>query len=509
MPDDHTANGISPRPPAGEGPEASAAQTSPRPLAGEGPGVRAAGHRTGPNPYVQVALTYLRRPLASLIGRIFSVAVVLLLIMLFLARRPVNRPGFGPPDLIPFLFLFGYLATHAKGQFADPRAHLMPGFRRVHATVAAVLALVVAVILPAMLTHVQGWHSIGFLATVVLLFGTVLWVAVKNATWTGFGMVAVWLAFFITEPGQACVAGFMSGHFEPLALAFLGLGSLITLLAGMQLIRLNEDMPAYYTRMRWDDWDWNRKSGQGWSDRGRLLPGLSDWISERQMARLTRLARRAPASWWSRTCRWQAGMVAGWSFWFWILGTLIYVHAISALIAPPIAPLPMIGVTALVLNFVPAIASVGMFNLRAFKLGHEASLPVARKSYLRQLGAAAALNHCQLWGGVAVALVLWWLLVGPRPFPRAMLASVLALSAAFQVGVFGVLVWTARYRSRIFGVLGLMALVLAIQLFHMWWSMLLPGPLPYKVECLAAIMTLLGLLMIGDAYRRWLVTDFD
>ena len=38
---------------------------------------------------------------------------------------------------------------------------------------------------------------------------------------------------------------------------------------------------------------------------------------------------------------------------------------------------------------------------------------------------------------------------GPQPFPLAMLAGVLALSAAFQVAVFGVVVWTARYRSRV------------------------------------------------------------
>jgi hypothetical protein len=204
-------------------------------------------------------------------------------------------------------------------------------------------------------------------------------------------------------------------------------------------------------------------------------------------------------------------MVAGWSLWFWIVGALIYVHAISALtsMAPPGAREPMIGITAFVLNFAPAMASVGIFNWRAFKLGHEASLPVARKSYLRQLGAAAALSHFQLWGGMAVALMLWWLLAGPRPFPRAMLAGVLALSAAFQVGVFGVMVWTARYRSMILGVLGLMVLFPATQLFAMWWSMLLPEQVPQETMWLAGIMTMLGLLMIGDAYRRWLVTDFD
>ncbi len=71
-----------------------------------------------------------------------------------------------------FFSLFGFLAIHIKGQFADSRAHLTPGFRRVHATVAAIAALIFAVVLPAVLTCFMGWHSVGFVAVVTLLFGT-------------------------------------------------------------------------------------------------------------------------------------------------------------------------------------------------------------------------------------------------------------------------------------------------------------------------------------------------
>ena len=109
----------------------------------------------------------------------------------------------------------------------------------------------------------------------------------------------------------------------------------------------------------------------------------------------------------------------------------------------------MMGITSLVLTFMPAmIAAVGVLQWRTFKLRHESLLPVERKSYIRQLGTAAALSHFQLWAGMSVALVIWWLLIGPRPLQLALFGGVLAFSAAFQVAVFGVAVWMARYRSR-------------------------------------------------------------
>ena len=209
-----------------------------------------------------------------------------------------------------------------KGQFVNSRAHLMPGYRRVHATVAAVAALIVAGVLPLALSWFMGWNCIGFVAVVTLLFGPILWVIVNDATWTVFAILLGWSAFCSTQSGPAWFRELLAGQIEPQAAAILVLGILITLLAGIQLVRLREDKLTYDSTLRWD-WDWSQKTRQGWSDQGRFLPGLRDWIREREMARLARLARQASDSWWSRICRWQVGMVAGWSLWFWILGVLI------------------------------------------------------------------------------------------------------------------------------------------------------------------------------------------
>ena len=54
--------------------------------------------------------------------------------------------------LLVLMMPFSWLAIHMKAQFADSRAHLMPGFRRGHAIVAAAAVLIVVVLLPTLLT---------------------------------------------------------------------------------------------------------------------------------------------------------------------------------------------------------------------------------------------------------------------------------------------------------------------------------------------------------------------
>ena len=111
-----------------------------------------------------------------------------------------------------------------KGQFVDSRARLTPGFRRVHATIAAAVTLIVAVVLPTGLSWFMGWHCLGFVAVMMLLFGTILWVIVKDATWTLFAMMLGWSAFCSTESGPAWFRELLSGQIESQAVAVLVLG---------------------------------------------------------------------------------------------------------------------------------------------------------------------------------------------------------------------------------------------------------------------------------------------
>jgi hypothetical protein len=171
---------------------------------------------------------------------------------------------------------------------------------------------------------------------------------------------------------------------------------------------------------------------------------------------------------------------------------------------------PTIGTMSFALTVLPAtIATVGVLQWRTFKLRYELSLPVERKSYLRQLVTAAALSHVGLWGGMSVALVLWWLLNAPQPLPIAKLFDVLAFSAAFQIVFFGVAVWIARYRSMALVGVVVAVLVGAGQAWHMEGSMSSHGLLPHMALWIAGVTAVLGLLITGDAYRRWLAADID
>ena len=458
------------------------------------------------NPYVQVAMTYVRRPFSSWPS---SIMFTVLLLMLVPQLRCVvlERTGeFAIQHLMFFLFLFVFYVLHVNEQFADARSHLMPGFRRPHATVAAVVALIFAVLLPAMFTWASGWHSIGFVAMTTLTLGCCLWML----SLAGFVMVAactmfvVWLVVMVTE-SEGYLQQFVSGQFEPQAIALFMLGLLMAVFAGTRLIRLHEDMPAYRTRTQWDWSGKNPMPRQAWAGEGRIFPWLWDWMAEKQIASVSRHARLASVSWWSRICRWQVGMVTGWSLGFWILCAVVNVQLVTWWITAKSFPnqSAQIGFVSMILNFLPMVATMTVIPRRTGMFGRELLMPVDRKSYIRQLGAAVALNHFQLWGGASIALALWYLLTNINPQTQhATFSGMLAFSGAFQVGAFGILVWTAQYCSRWLNALAMMSLLMAAPVFGV-------GLVTFPPVWIGGAIALAGLLITFDAYRRWLKTDFD
>ena len=243
------------------------------------------------NPYAQVALTYVRRRVSSLVGVLFSFSFIVLAVCClgFLVFGAGNHEDFYVFQLLPFALLFCYLTTHAKDQFADPRAHLMPGFRRVHGTVAAAAAIALAVLLPATLSWRLGWHSTGFTALTLLLLGSILWsVLLFSSLWP---MLSLWAGFALlsTEAGRGWARQIVSGQAEPQAVAILVLAAVMTLRGGFRLLRLNEDMREY----KWIKWD--RAHGRAEPIGEQSKPyDVAAWLTEWQMARLTRHALRGP-----------------------------------------------------------------------------------------------------------------------------------------------------------------------------------------------------------------------
>ena len=77
--------------------------------------------------------------------------------------------------LLVLLVLITLLIFHVRNQFADSRARLTPNFRRVHATVAAAIAVLLFVVLPTMLTWLADLHSVGLVALMVFVLGAILY----------------------------------------------------------------------------------------------------------------------------------------------------------------------------------------------------------------------------------------------------------------------------------------------------------------------------------------------
>lgn len=117
---------------------------SPLPL-GEGRGVRVVGIKRNTNPYAQAALTYFHCSFSS-VGAGITICAALVLLIIICSIPEEFRPLtflFVVWNLIALSALFRYV----KEQFANPRAHLMPEFRRVHATVGIVAMLIVAAVI--------------------------------------------------------------------------------------------------------------------------------------------------------------------------------------------------------------------------------------------------------------------------------------------------------------------------------------------------------------------------
>jgi hypothetical protein len=404
--------------------------------------------------------------------------------------------------LVPFAYLYWSLAVHVREQFADSRARLTPDFCRIHIAIASVAAVLCAVLLPAAFAWLIGWRPVGFAAITLLLFDAVFlaWIL-----WPA--LLAGWL-LLLTEPGRECVQQLVSGNFEYQAVGILAVGVVIALLGGIRLIRLNEDMPEYQLFNR------NLASRRvvvigSKVTRHSILLRLIFGDEDKRIANLTRHAQRASISRWSRVCRWQVGMIAGWPVVFVCL-LLLFVFCCLAWITNRATP-GSIAFAMLPATVLPAVLAAGtLVRRRKLVLPRESLMCVDRPTYLKQVGMAAALSHLQMWLGPTAIFVFMFFMVARQPLSVAV-ASVLAISALSQPWFFGLNVWLLRFRSALPCLFGWMVSfhVLMVAMFVTEGGPAREGSWRPIVFFVAAIFAVLGLVLTWDAYRRWLVTDFD
>jgi hypothetical protein len=495
-----------------------------------------------PNPYIQVALTYIRRTC-----RIVTVFVWLALGLLVIAcisafffglcrgkhefsldlvRLPLGVLLSAASSvvhdarisLVLALLLSLAAAVHIREQFVNSRARLLPRFARVHVTIGAVVIFCIAVLLPVGLASLAGCDRFGFWAIAVFISGILLWTG--SFRWMGW-LAAVVLYFCIGASSDDGVVwinhgfkGLISGQAVCTATLLLGLGALLILLAWRRLIGLHEDMLGY-GRPSQTGGKVNPPVGiQGRGRLARFLQVLKGLNEEKEVSRILRHARRSSTSSWSRTCRWQVGMATGRSLWFFALGTILAADflfwSFSNYSRWEWDPAALLSFTSLPWLILMPTVSLGQLYQRMQVIGHELLMPVTRKAYFRELGLAALLAQFQLWSAAAVATGLWWLVAARQAVPIATIIGILAFSALLQVTLFAAALWLARYPLLFPGLLVLLAvgfvpIIAAATGASAWFA-----ERPYAAWSAAvAAFAALDLILTWGAYRCWLAADFN
>jgi hypothetical protein len=158
-----------------------------------------------------------------------------------------------------------------------------------------------------------------------------------------------------------------------------------------------------------------------------------------------------------------------------------------------------------ILMLLPGIVAMYAMYQRSVRMATQLCLPVARRDYLKQLGAATALLYVEVWCILSAPVVLWCMFANPRP-DFVEVGRMLAVSLLLLVWFFGVGVWFARFRSPTsvspLSAVGLLLLLVILGVLYLVQSrsFQVPG---------AVAAAGVGVLLAGDAYRRWLITDLD
>ena len=411
------------------------------------------------------------------------------------------------------------MAIHVREQFSDSRARLIPGFARVHITVAVCAALALAVLLPAIFAWMADWSYVGFLAITVFVSSTILWAGL-------FGRMGLALAFIVFYVGVAAsddgidlikraLDNLISGRSAGVATVLFVFGATMVFLAWNRLVCFHEEMVGYDAPVQTGARG-RRTTGMNSLRKSKLLRMLEAWLNEeREMTRLVRHASKASMSGWSRVCRWQVGTITTQRAWLWslcaVLAVQLLVWTVNRWTKLDAAPLFLL--TSLCwLILVPAM-SLGQLVQRTRTVRYELFMPVERGTYLRQAGLATLLAQLQLWNAACVATLLWWLAAVRQTVGLADVTSILALSVVIQVLLFGIALWLARYRFLLW--LGIILAYPAMILMVPAVAGIVEGTSWLAdwryVACsiAVAILTMLSVIMVWAAYRRWLVADFD
>jgi hypothetical protein len=509
------SNNNSPRP-LGEGQGVRAADVGQvANLSNQGPGARAAGGSWRGNPYFQAALTYPRRLFATKLRILFVLLMTFPCVTMFSIFAQIRPRAFSDKSwvmaLVPIVWLAGLLAMHVKEQFAAPRVHLTPHFRRVHIIVAAAATLILVFGIYVLLALLGNVWTIGLLAIIAALCGIMYWFALA---WTNWVLAAVFFQLFITGSSGArdVLQLIVIGQFEAQAAGILLCGAALIVAAGVRCFRLNEDMPEYHRRTL-AQLQKERMSGQA-NYEGPLPRGLTDMLRAQAVAHLVRHVRRADRSPWSRICRWQAGTATGWRVWLWglfPLAMLLFLEWYIPQRTPGAKPNVLVANSFFFLPLMLCMGYLlGLFMQRMRTAGFELMLPVGRRDYVRQVGGASALGFYQLVGVLYLSTLFWWLALAKTQPPLGYVCGAAAVGLLILTAIFGITAFVASLtRSPIILAVPFVMLAFGSGLLMQFGCDDSSCTLRTGIIPAAIAMAAVGVLLGYCAYRRWLAADFD
>jgi hypothetical protein len=406
------------------------------------------------------------------------------------------------------------IAAHAKEQLADPRAALTPNFRQPHLVVSAIMFLVFAVALPLALAAAQepmDWGLIwppGYVAMVLVITSLLAWMGHLQSPKMFIVMV------FIISPvcfakGRAVLNDVVHGSAPGLEYTLLAVAIASLVALWWRLGLMHAEMPEYSRTMgpglrlrvqMTGDPVFRRENAAG-------AGPLESWI--RHNNRLYNIDNISAAGFWQRVRLWLV---------FIGLGRMPIFVALSlglwCFVLPQIAGGRLDKASAVVLPItislmVPGAMVAAVWPRRWYVIAGESLRPVSRRQFVREQGAAMALEMAMTWLAITIVTFAGGLLLSPSNILASSLWRALPMLAAGQVITFSVIVWVLRYRNGwmvvvpmfVAMVVSSCVLVLGGVLAQLQTS----GPMLFA----AVAVALLGAGISFDAYRRWLTTEFD
>lgn len=413
------------------------------------------------NAYLQVARTYVRPGL-----------LVVPVAFIFVAAAATDGGNFGALIFLPLLACLN-MSNHVQAQFANPRARMLPGFARVHLTVAGMVTISFCAAGCVLFAAVSGMHWAGPAILFTALAGVVAssaanfrflfaWMVPAYAVVLSRG-VNEWLQAFLREP-------------PPGPSLFILAASVAAILwSGRRLAMLSEEDAAY----------WQLRSADSGNAGRRLPAGRTTFWHRWRDARLDRLLRRPGRNAW-KSIRLSSLAVGGPSYA--LVAGFLLLYLIFAFAEPG-------GVLLLVLA-IPVLAKARWNVMR-----QELIRALSRVQAIRRTSATIALDGLQCFAIMALVYLL-----RPKTGAAPALHTWAALVAMFSwvLLVVGATGWLLFLRSSV----TMLGLMLGFTLFVFLFLVALAPDPPTAVLVFVSLIAATGGTALGySAYRAWMAAD--